>query len=159
MSAPPVDPQNAFAHVSRGDALNLHRGRQEEALAAYDRAVELDLTLAVAHLGRGEVLTRMNRYEEALAEYERAIELDTALVRAYSGKGMTLGFQHKHAEALAFFERAIQLEPGNPTIYMSKGLLLLTLKQWAKGLGTCGYALLLLVKAIFRRFFWPARRS
>lgn len=104
-------------------------------------------------------MSGLNRFEEALLEFDRAIELNPALARAYRGKGVALVLQRKHAEALVAFDRAIQLNPGDPAVYMSQGLSLLALKQWRKGLRAWGYANLLLVKAIWRRFFWPARRS
>ncbi|MDO8526856.1 MAG: tetratricopeptide repeat protein, partial [Deltaproteobacteria bacterium] len=49
--------------------------RYREALAAYDRAIELDSQSAFAHTNRGIVLDKLGRYREALAAYDRAIEL------------------------------------------------------------------------------------
>jgi hypothetical protein len=51
-------------------------GRYEEALAAFDRAIELDPDEANTHTNRGRALRNMGRYEEALTAIDRAIELD-----------------------------------------------------------------------------------
>ncbi|MYT55966.1 tetratricopeptide repeat protein, partial [Streptomyces sp. SID7834] len=51
-------------------------GRYEEALADYDRAVEMDPQYAWARAGRAQVHEAMGRHEEALADYDRALEID-----------------------------------------------------------------------------------
>lgn len=50
--------------------------RLDEALAAYDRAIGLDPSLALAHSNRGSILWSLHRLDEALVEYDRAIQLD-----------------------------------------------------------------------------------
>ena len=64
-----------MAHSNRGIALR-DLGRFEEALAACDRAIEIDPRHAVAHTNRGNALRDLGRFEEALAAYDRAIEID-----------------------------------------------------------------------------------
>jgi tetratricopeptide (TPR) repeat protein len=65
-------PQNADALVKKAVALE-KLGRNDEALAACDRAIALDGTLAIAHLHKGGLLNRLRRYDEALDCYERAL--------------------------------------------------------------------------------------
>ena len=52
--------------------------RYDEALADFNRAIELDPEDAWALAGRGETYWAMGRYDQALADYDRAIELDPA---------------------------------------------------------------------------------
>jgi len=65
-------PQNADALVKKAVALE-KLGRTDEALAACDRAIAVDGTLALAHLHKGGLLNRLRRYDEALDCYERAL--------------------------------------------------------------------------------------
>ncbi len=51
-------------------------GRRDEALAAYDRALALDPTLAQAWYNKGVSLDALGRRDEALAAYDRALALD-----------------------------------------------------------------------------------
>ena len=51
-------------------------GRHEEALASYDRAVELDPRYALVWFYRGNALAALGRHEAALASYDRAVELN-----------------------------------------------------------------------------------
>ena len=63
---------NADATVKRAEALE-KLGRDEEALAGYNRAIALDNTLVIAHLHKGGLLNRLRRYDEALNCYEQAL--------------------------------------------------------------------------------------
>ena len=49
-------------------------GREDEALASYNRAIAKDTTLVIAHLQKGGLLNRLRRYDEALESYERALQ-------------------------------------------------------------------------------------
>jgi tetratricopeptide (TPR) repeat protein len=46
--------------------------RYEEALAAYDRSLELDPDDATAHNARGRVLWDLERYEDAYGAFDRS---------------------------------------------------------------------------------------
>jgi tetratricopeptide (TPR) repeat protein len=48
----------------------------DEALADFNRALELDPKDVWALAGRGKTYRKMGRYDEALADYDRALELD-----------------------------------------------------------------------------------
>ena len=60
-----------------------------EALARYNRAIELDPGDALANAARGLVYRTMQRYDEALADFNRAIELDPGDARAIAERGET----------------------------------------------------------------------
>jgi tetratricopeptide (TPR) repeat protein len=65
-------PDRADAMVKRAAALE-KMGRDDEALAGYNRAIALDNTLVIAHLHKGGLLNRLRRYDEALNCYEQAL--------------------------------------------------------------------------------------
>ncbi len=48
-------------------------GRQEEAIACYDRALEIDPRFVVAWRNKGDVLSTLGRKEEAVQAYRRFI--------------------------------------------------------------------------------------
>ena len=64
----------------------LKAGRNEEAVRAYGRAVELDDMSAEAHRGRGRALALTGRLAEALESYRRADE-----IRGRNGRGRLPG--------------------------------------------------------------------
>lgn len=65
-------PNHAEALVKKAAALE-KLGREDEALACYNRVIETDESLVVAHLQKGGLLNRLRRYDEALNCFERAL--------------------------------------------------------------------------------------
>jgi len=86
-------------------------GRVEEALAACDRAIELDARSAVAHASRGIALCDAGRLVEGLAEFDLAIEIDPQYADAHNSRGTALREMGGLEEAIAAFDRAIELDP------------------------------------------------
>ena len=52
-----------------------HEGmrRLQDALASYDRALELDRHMTLAYLGKGGIFNRLEKYDEALECYDLAL--------------------------------------------------------------------------------------
>jgi tetratricopeptide (TPR) repeat protein len=67
-----AEPARADTMVKRAVALE-KLGRDDEALAGYNRAIATDNTLVIAHLHKGGLLNRLRRYDEALNCYEQAL--------------------------------------------------------------------------------------
>lgn len=65
-------PDRPDAMVKRAAALE-KLGRDDDALAGYNRAIAADSTLVIAHLHKGGLLNRLRRYDEALNCYEQAL--------------------------------------------------------------------------------------
>ena len=57
----------------------MHQERYEPSLAAFDRALALDDSLAVAYADRGILHDRVGRHDLALQDYRHALVLDPAL--------------------------------------------------------------------------------
>ena len=60
---------------NKGNALSA-LGRKEEAIACYDRALEIEPRYAHAWNNKGIALSALGRKEEAIACYDRALEID-----------------------------------------------------------------------------------
>jgi serine/threonine protein kinase len=96
-------------------------GHYEEALVAYERALQLDANYVDAYDARGDAFSSLNRYQEALDAFERAIQLDPTYAHAYEGKGNILYNRQHYQEALVAYERAIQLDSSSMSAYYGKG--------------------------------------
>lgn len=68
-------PDNSEAWVSKGVSL-YNLGKYEEALIAYDKAIEINPKYFEAWNYKGTVLYNLGRYEEALIAYNKAIDID-----------------------------------------------------------------------------------
>ena len=51
-------------------------GKYEEAIASYDKAIEIDPKYTKAWINKGNALRKLGRHEDAIVCYDRAIELD-----------------------------------------------------------------------------------
>ena len=81
----------------------------EEALVAYEQAIQLDPNYAIVYNNKGVVLRVLNRREEALVAHNQAIQLDPTDAYAYNNKGYALHHLNRRNEAQAAFQRAKEL--------------------------------------------------
>lgn len=65
-------------------------GNNEDALIAYDKALELDPNHVSAWNNKGIVLSRLKRFEEAIICYDEAIEIEPQYVNAWYNKANAL---------------------------------------------------------------------
>jgi tetratricopeptide (TPR) repeat protein len=102
-------PDNARALLLLADCLSA-RGRPEEALVTYRRALEVAPEWPWAYLGLGNLLSQKRQVEEAAAAFRKAITLDPASALAHNLLA-ALDWQKEQRldEALAGFQRALAL--------------------------------------------------
>jgi tetratricopeptide (TPR) repeat protein len=99
-----------MTHEIRSNALS-GVGRFDEAIAAADRAIELNPDSVDAHTCRGNALNGADRFDEATVAAGRAIDLDPDSARAYDVRGTALYSLGRYDEALQAYDRAIELNP------------------------------------------------
>jgi tetratricopeptide (TPR) repeat protein len=99
-----------IALEERGESHRL-ADRHDEALADFNRAIELDPSRTWAIGSRGQTYRAMERYDEALADFSRAIELDPSRAWVITERGETYRLMERYDEALADLSRAIELNP------------------------------------------------
>ncbi len=69
---------------------NAKDGNNEEALIAYDKALEIDPNHVSSWNNKGIVLSRLKMFEEAISCYDRSIELDSKYANAWYNKANAL---------------------------------------------------------------------
>ncbi len=106
----------------------------EEALLAYEQAIQLDPHNFYLYNMKGNVLYRLNKYEEALAAYERVIQMAPKNTNAYNGKGNALLSLKRNEEALVAYEQVIKRDPKYTSAYLGKGGALSNLKRYEDAL-------------------------
>lgn len=99
---------NGVGASNLGDLLLDDEARWDEAQAAYERAIELGYTAAMAKLGA--LLTHRDRYEEGMALVAEAAELGDP--EANHLMAQIRRAEEKPAEAKEFFRRAADLDHG-----------------------------------------------
>ncbi len=108
---PPVASSNpAIAMIDEGNSLE-EQGRNAEAMARYDAAVQADPQCARAHLNRGNILLAGAQFDEARSAYELAIACEPHYAAAHFNLG-NLNYRAGELErALRNYQAAIGLRP------------------------------------------------
>jgi tetratricopeptide (TPR) repeat protein len=107
----------------RGRALN-NLGRLDEAVMAFQLAIESDPGLAAAHHHLGHVLLRLTHHQSAEAALRAALDLDPTLAAAWSALGSVLTDTLRWTDAEDCFRRARELEPRRIGPHLNHGLAL-----------------------------------
>ena len=98
-----------MAHNNRGNALG-GLGRHEEALASYDKAIELDSGYATAHYNRGSALHHSKSDRRGAASWnDKAVELDSGDAAAHYNRGNALYRLKRTEEACVAWKEAKRL--------------------------------------------------
>ncbi len=115
-----ADPEFALAYSGLADVLAIQgifgvRSPDDiypKALAASERALELDPDLAEAHATRGHIrLTFQHDWADALEDFDEAIRHDPRYAMAHLWRGYRLMFTGRENEGLAELQAARALEP------------------------------------------------
>ena len=105
-------------------------GTYGEAIALYDKALELNPNYITALADKGTALCSLGKYDEAIACYGKALEINPDYVVALAGKGFALISMEKYEDALMPIERALELNPGHFKSLANKGIALMELESY-----------------------------
>jgi protein O-GlcNAc transferase len=123
----------AQAHYDSG-LLSAARGRLDEAVAAFRRAIGIKPDFAEAHYYLGNALLRQGKSEEAIAACRRTIGIKPEFAEAHYNLGIALAAQGRLDEAVAAYRQAIRIKSDYAEAHSNLGNALF-------GLGTCDEAI------------------
>jgi tetratricopeptide (TPR) repeat protein len=115
-------PEFGYGYFCRANAYT-KLGKFTEALADYNRAIELAPKLAPAWGNRGFVYIKLRRWTDAVADYSRSIELAAANARDWHSRGVAHENLGRHEKALADYSRALQIDPRYTSAWIDRGIL------------------------------------
>ena len=135
----------------RGQSADLRRqgiylsrlDRHEDALAAFDKALQVDPHNADAWISRSVELRMLNRDEDALAALDKAVELHPNNSHAWILRGMALARLYRDEEALTAYEKAVELDPKHAHAWVHRGIALGVLDRDEEALATFDKAIAL----------------
>ncbi|MEK7204742.1 MAG: tetratricopeptide repeat protein, partial [candidate division NC10 bacterium] len=118
-----LDPTFQDAYKWLGDLLvGSPRRLYDQAIQAYQKAVELAPDYAEAFVGLGDARQAKGEYDQAIGEYQKALALEPENVRVHYGLGkIYYNEKQMYHEAVAQYERAIQLDPKFLEAHLSLG--------------------------------------
>jgi len=132
---------------SKGIVLG-HLKRYEEALEAFEKAIEMDSKHFRAWYNKGVAFFYLKKYKNSLKSFKKAIrvfeheleadeenkEIKLRYIEAYYDKGVILYSLKRYRKALEAFEKAIEINPGYADAWSGKGAAFHDLKRYGKAL-------------------------
>lgn len=101
---------------------HLHHGRFDEAIAAYDRALELDPEQAEARYRRGTARLRKGDLDRALSDFNEALAIDPRHADAYLHRGLVHAARGFHDLAVVDFNTSLDIQPHVLDALLNRGL-------------------------------------
>lgn len=117
---PKPEELEAWEWSNKGLSLD-YLGRSEEAIACFDRAVEIDPQYAGSWNNKGLTLVHLGRFDEAVKCCDKALETNPQFGEAWSNKGISLRRLGRFDGAIACFDRALEINPQHVEAWVCKG--------------------------------------
>jgi lipoprotein NlpI len=108
-------------YSNRGNAYYA-KGDNDNAIADYNQAIQLNPKDAAAFNNRGSAYFAKGNSDHAIADYSQAIQINPRDVGAYNNRGNAYYAKGDHERAIADYSQAIQIDPRNSRAYLSRGL-------------------------------------
>ena len=104
----------ADRYYNRGNAC-YETGAYEEAMADYNKAIELSPTLLYAYNNRGLLYSRRGEYDRAIADYSKALTAGAGMYssRPFINRGDAYFLKGDYRGAIADYTKAIKLDPAD----------------------------------------------
>jgi tetratricopeptide (TPR) repeat protein len=117
--------------------LGLGKQKQEDyrgAIAAYNRAIQINSRYSYAYYKRGDVYYEQGKYRNSLNDFNRAIKLGINHVDAYNYRGLTRQKLVDNRGAIADYTQAISLDPQYYYAYDNRGNIYYKLKRYPQAI-------------------------
>jgi len=116
-------------HFCRG-TIQYMSGRGAEAIAHYDRAIELRPQCARVYNNRGGARLILSNHAEAISDFNKAIDLAPMYVSAYHNRANAYLDSEQYSKAISDYTHAIELNPQFTKAYFGRGFAHLSLGHY-----------------------------
>ena len=111
----------AYTKASCGNAKG-NTGNYKGAIAAFNKAIELNPDLADAYNNRGAAKGALGDFEGAIEDFDTAIRLNPEYVSAYNNRGNAKKALGNTKGAIEDYDMAIQLNPEDADFFNNRGV-------------------------------------
>jgi tetratricopeptide (TPR) repeat protein len=102
--------RNEVAHYGLGSVF-LHKEQLDEAIAHYQKALEINPDYPNAKNDLGTALLKKGRLDEAIACYQQALQIEPDYVKARNNLGNALLQEGRMEEAITQYQEVLQIKP------------------------------------------------
>lgn len=129
-----VNELNAMDWFKKGYVLRYSAKNNQEAMKAFDKAIEIDPNYAKAYAGRAAVYNEWRQCQKALRESEQAIKLDPNLAWGFNCRGFAHTGLMNYQQAIQDFNKALELDPKYAWPYCNRTWAYFMLKNYHQAL-------------------------
>jgi tetratricopeptide (TPR) repeat protein len=115
--------------------------RDEQALASYDKALEIKPDDYYAWSFRGDALDNLGRYEEAISSYDQVLKIKPDDHQAWNDRGIALRELGRYEEAISSYDQVLEIKPDDHQAWYNRGIVLCKLGQYKQALASLDKAL------------------
>ena len=105
------NPGAGLAHNNLGTLL-LQRGRVDDAIVHFQKALVIEPNAADVHSNLGSALLGQGRVDAAAAQFREALRIQPDSALAHNNLGNALAQQGHQDEAIGHFQKAVEFQPG-----------------------------------------------
>ncbi len=134
------NPDCWMAYNNLGMAL-AGRGQMDEAIAHYQKALEIKPDYAMAYNNLGAALTGQRRFAEAVAHLRKALEIKPDYAAAHNNLGAALAKSEHVDEAMAEYQKALEIDPNFAQAHSNLGFLMSQHGRFDEAVAHCNKAL------------------
>jgi len=136
-----VDESSAASWFKKGYALRYRDKKNQEAMKAFDKAIEIDPNLARAYAGRAAIFNDWGQPQQALRESEQAIKLDPNHPWGFHTRGWAHIGLLNYQKAIEDLNKAIELDPKYVFAYCNRSWAYFMLKKYPQALDDANKAI------------------
>jgi tetratricopeptide (TPR) repeat protein len=114
-----INSDQAVTHYNKGVTLG-DAGNYGEAIAEYNKAIELNPKYTSAYINRAWVYYQKKQYDLAIIDYTRAIQLNPSNTAALNGRGAAYLLTKQYQPAIADFDKSLEFKPDQAQIITNR---------------------------------------
>jgi adenylate cyclase len=133
-SAKAVKELNAMDWYKKGVVLRYSAKNNQEAMKAFDKAIEMDPNFARAYVVRAAIYNDWRQYQQALSESEQAIKLDPNLAGGFNTRGCAHTGLLNPQKGIEDLNKAIELDPNYAYAYCNRSWAYFMLNKYHQAL-------------------------
>ena len=98
------------------------KGQNDQAIADFTKAIEINPRFAYAYYNRGNAYGRKGHYDQAISDFTKAIEIDSRFAMPYFSRGYAYGCKGQHDKAISDYNKAIEINPRYAEAHSNRGV-------------------------------------
>jgi class 3 adenylate cyclase/tetratricopeptide (TPR) repeat protein len=136
-----INKLDAVDWFKKGYALRYRDKNNQEAMKAFDKAIEIDPNFAKAYAGRAAIYNEREQHQQALRESEQAIKLDPNHPWGFHTRGWAYIGLLNYQKAIEDLNKAIELDPNYAYAYGNRSWAYFMLKKYPQSLDDANKAI------------------